>query len=145
MASSASASWMRQIGQQVRGVKFLLCPVTSSSKPALDFYFATYNAVKHLNPTLPYMVRPAPERPPSVVVEFDFGEKAHIPLEGLDVAGVERKVRAAGPRARTRGLQRGSSPRVPAPEDAPPPSQPRTLHLPLTPSCATPPPHYCRR
>jgi hypothetical protein len=92
--AASSASWMRQLGSNVRSVKFLLCPVTPSSKPALDFFIGSYNTVKHLNPTLPYSLRAAPEKPPLLVVEFDFGEKAHIPLDGLDIAGVERKVRA---------------------------------------------------
>ena len=93
MSASASASWMRQLGSSVRSVKFLLCPTSASSRPALEFFTTSYNVVKHLNPVLPYSLRGAPGKPPSVVVEFDFGQKAHIDLDGLDIAGVERKVR----------------------------------------------------
>ena len=101
-ASSASAAWIRQLGQTVRSVKFMLCPASASSKPAMEFFTGSYNVVKHLNPTLPYMIRAAPGQSPVMVVEFDFGEKAFVPLDGLDVAGVERKVRACAPLLRRR-------------------------------------------
>jgi hypothetical protein len=58
-----------------------------------DFFDSTYNVVKHLNPTLPYMVRPWPGDSPSVVIEFDYGEKAQVPLVGLSREALERKVR----------------------------------------------------
>ena len=125
MASSASsAAWMRQIGSHVRSVKFLLCPTSASSKPALDFFTSSYSIVKHLNPVLPYMIRAAPGKPPLMVVEFDLGEKAHVPLAGLDTAGVERKVRvcawAGGANAQARSLVAGALPSPPTPPHPPP-------------------------
>ena len=104
-ASAASAAWMRTIGSNVRSVKFLLCPASAASKPAMDFFTGSYNVVKHLNPTLPYAVRAAPGKDPMVVFEFDFGQKAFVPLGGLDAAGVERKVRVRA-RARARACVR---------------------------------------
>ena len=105
---------MRQIGSRVRSVKFLLCPTSASSKPALDFFTSSYTVVKHLNPVLPYMIRAAPGKPPLMVVEFDFGEKAHVPLAGLDTAGVERKVRFFCATYRP-GPLHGARPSFPAP------------------------------
>ena len=91
-ATTASASWMRNLGKNVRSVKFLLCPKSPASAPAREFFVETYNVVKHLNPNLPYMIRPWPGDAPSVIIEYDYSEKAQVPLVGLDKAGLERKV-----------------------------------------------------
>ena len=84
---------MHSLSKSVRSVRFLLCPTSPSSAVGRDFFDSTYNVVKHLNPTLPYMVRPWPGDSPSVVIEFDYGEKAQVPLVGLSREALERKVR----------------------------------------------------
>ena len=83
---------MRNLGKNVRSVKFLLCPTSPSSAPAREFFVETYNVVKHLNPNLPYMIRPWPGDSPSLVIEYDYAENAQVPLLGLDKAGLEKKV-----------------------------------------------------
>ena len=129
---------MRQIGSHVRSVKFLLCPTSASSKPALDFFTSSYSIVKHLNPVLPYMIRAAPGKPPLMVVEFDLGEKAHVPLAGLDTAGVERKVRvcawAGGANAQARSLAAGALPSPPPTPPHPPPCSLLPLRAPPSPA-----------
>lgn len=87
---------MHSLSKSVRSVRFLLCPTSPSSAVGRDFFDSTYNVVKHLNPTLPYMVRPWPGDSPSVVIEFDYGEKAQVPLVGLSREALERKVSGQG-------------------------------------------------
>lgn len=66
----ASQPWRVAIGRSVASVKFMCCPTSASSATARNFWDVNYRLVKHLNPTLPFMIRAAPDLDPYVIVEY---------------------------------------------------------------------------
>lgn len=93
--ASATAGWRRLIGRNLQSVKVMACPKSESSAAARQFWDKNYNVVKHLNPTFPFMIRAVPEVEPYMMVEYDWNYKAKVPLSGLDVAGIEKKIEQA--------------------------------------------------
>ena len=117
------ASWMRTLSKSVSSVRFYACPVSessaaarcvkqrlpctriehaappvSSSRPAArlpsrsTFFFAHYNQVKTISPNFGFQIRHA-DADPYMVIAYDFGETAKVPLAGLQASDIARKVR----------------------------------------------------
>ena len=75
-------------------------PASRSSPARSTFFFAHYNQVKTISPNFGFQIRHA-DADPYMVIAYDFGETAKVPLAGLQAGDIARKVRAgsAPPRA----------------------------------------------
>lgn len=85
-------SWRVGLGRGLRSVKVMACPTSPSSAAARAFWDAHVATVKHLHPEFGFLLRAAPELEPYLVAEYDLAYKVKVPLVGMSVAQIERKL-----------------------------------------------------
>ena len=70
----------------------MACPTSPSSAAARAFWDANVQSVKHLHPEFGFLLRAAPQLEPYLVAEYDLAYKVKVPLAGLSVEQIERKL-----------------------------------------------------
>ncbi|KAL6506367.1 hypothetical protein OROGR_024548 [Orobanche gracilis] len=83
-------AWMGQVSRNLKELRILFSPTSSSSSSTRAFIENNYKVLKTKNPKLPILIREATGIEPQLWARFDFGVERGIRLEGLNVEQISK-------------------------------------------------------
>eukprot|EP00299_Pterocystis_sp_00344_P008283 c3075_g1_i1.p1 GENE.c3075_g1_i1~~c3075_g1_i1.p1 ORF type:complete len:211 (-),score=32.23 c3075_g1_i1:66-698(-) len=81
--SLGTGLWRASLSKNMNELRFLCCPVSSSSATLRDFIVKEHADLKYHNPLLPMLVREADYIEPKIVARYDYGQEMVVPVEGF--------------------------------------------------------------
>ncbi|KAL6582451.1 hypothetical protein OROMI_006465 [Orobanche minor] len=78
-------AWMGQVSRNLKELRILFSPTSSSSSSTRAFIENNYKVLKTKNPKLPILIREATGIEPSFELDSHLGVERGIRLEGLNV------------------------------------------------------------
>ncbi|KAL6582458.1 hypothetical protein OROMI_006472 [Orobanche minor] len=83
-------AWMGQVSRNLKELRILFSPASSSSSSTRAFIENNYKVLKTQNPKLPILIREATGIEPQLWARFDLGVERGIRLEGLNVEQISK-------------------------------------------------------
>ncbi|KAL6582453.1 hypothetical protein OROMI_006467 [Orobanche minor] len=83
-------AWMGQVSRNLKELRILFSPTSSSSSSTRAFIENNYKVLKTKNPKLPILIREATGIEPSFGLDSYLGVERGIRLEGLNVEQISK-------------------------------------------------------
>jgi len=82
----------KALSTAMQELRIHMCQTSAASKGARDFVMGSYAEIKKANPEFPILVREASGTEAKLIARYDFGAEKAVSVQGLDAAGVTKKL-----------------------------------------------------